>query len=614
MKRYVYVFASMLPLLAPSQLIGQVKLEENKLPENGKTYPLYFNSADGQFTQYSGKYTQTTKKAEKGKVTLASEGPIIWLVTPEKLEIGENETKTWNGNVRPDVAAMKASKSNYATAKMKADYTLNWTVWDPAKPETEKEEQVSGTQEVTFEVIDAFPRLPETFYVLKGKKASVFSFSQAFASTKKGTWAWETKDNGVFKVVQGEKTQELEVEGLKSGIGLAQVKYTVEGLACTNEVKVEVIETPFIQVKDQIEVVYQKIETLSAEGFPKGGTWKWDVLSGSIGLTTSPNTYHFQHIMATGFKSGVVELSYTVGGQTVTKKIQVKINGHEVTMPGNMVILKGQKATITPTISPTPTKVTWSCSPELKMLAPTSAAIMQVEGVAAGKGKLSLEVEVNGEKVVRKLEIEVLNSPELMIDGWADAIKLTPGKKTKLRNGDQTPTFRCTGLPYGGTYAVKASPGIHTWKIMDSVQRCYIEAKGDLSYTITYTVQGQSVSKQYDFYGVEISKAEIVVKPDKKEVPSGTKLDYTIKIFDQDGEDMTYLVSYLSWTLYSYNQMPKLSDFTAYHHPANRASVGYTWPGNANQREADATCYIFDAKRSKVEKSAKSEVTVILSQ
>lgn len=87
---------------------------------------LYVSKQTGQFTIYQGSHSKTTDMYESGNVAITTVGPIKWDVQPMQLNIGPNQTVTWNGKIWPDVANAPAPGTS-VDCKVKGNYDVNFS-------------------------------------------------------------------------------------------------------------------------------------------------------------------------------------------------------------------------------------------------------------------------------------------------------------------------------------------------------------------------------------------------------------------------------------------------------------------------------------------------------
>lgn len=84
---------------------------------------LYYSAQSKTSNIFSGSYSKTTDKYERGTVTVTAAGPISYTIKPALLQINVKESKTWKGEVRVDSnKAPPPGKS--AVASLSADYEI----------------------------------------------------------------------------------------------------------------------------------------------------------------------------------------------------------------------------------------------------------------------------------------------------------------------------------------------------------------------------------------------------------------------------------------------------------------------------------------------------------
>ncbi|NTW33641.1 MAG: hypothetical protein HGB12_13650, partial [Bacteroidetes bacterium] len=91
---------------------------------------LYVSKQTNEFTQHSGSDSKTTDKYEHGTVTInlnpSSDCPITYTLTPNDFSINVNETKSWQGVVKPDLSHIPTPGTS-ANASINGDYDVHFS-------------------------------------------------------------------------------------------------------------------------------------------------------------------------------------------------------------------------------------------------------------------------------------------------------------------------------------------------------------------------------------------------------------------------------------------------------------------------------------------------------
>ena len=104
-----------------------------------------------------------------------------------------------------------------------------------------------------------------------------------------------------------------------------------------------------------------------------------------------------------------------------------------------------------------------------------------------------------------------------------------------------------TGIPSGGTYSWSINGNATSIYNNQNLVPVFIRGDkgGTATATVTYTLQGSTAAASAQVKVLEISK--IVITPDPNgDIPTGTTVTYTVKAYDQDGNDVTNSTS-LAW-------------------------------------------------------------------
>jgi hypothetical protein len=230
--------------------------------------PLYISKQTGEISTYSGNQSKTTDKYEHGTVTLSKEGPITYDVNPA-LSIGINETKTWNGTVKPDPASAPEAGTS-VTAKLKGDYDVTYsrpqggggpsgTVLSTYNCNEGVDDgcayhgpgggmheivQVTGQQSLDFIVYSIKVTLPDTIFLSnlgEGNSASGSGEPVSFPD-RPDAFLWTSLSPLVTIDNPNSKNPTITLSDKSVTNAKVRVKFTVEGVSYTTEAVVKYSE------------------------------------------------------------------------------------------------------------------------------------------------------------------------------------------------------------------------------------------------------------------------------------------------------------------------------------------------------------------------------------
>ncbi len=154
---------------------------------------LYVSKQTGEYSSYTGSQSKTTDKNENGTVTITTQGPILYSVTPNDFTIGPNETKTWVGKVYPDVSNSPAPGLS-APAKLNGHFQVHFKsggIWDAEENRWVQEGKVSdqsGDVPFDFNVYSIKVSIPDTICIGQSKTGEVDALP--YPENDGGSFSW----------------------------------------------------------------------------------------------------------------------------------------------------------------------------------------------------------------------------------------------------------------------------------------------------------------------------------------------------------------------------------------------------------------------------------------
>lgn len=518
-KTFVLLLAFLLPIMGFAQ---------------GPSAPvsLYMSKQSGQTTIFSGNGSKTTDKHENGSVTVVKNGPLIYNVTPNEFSIGTNQSKTWDGKVWVDVPAGPAPGTS-ANASITGSYTVTYSRPNPNMPTGhELVTNKVGSYTVDFviyslnvESVDSVPLCPGATIQLP-----------ATGYPEGGTYTW-TAGAGL-QITGGGNTNEVSVKDVGGTPSTLSVKYSVQGVTYTKTIKVNVNNKPLTitGLPDTLFLIQGELKSLTPQGNPKGGSYKWEV-AGPVALQSGPFNYVAFLKAAQVPGIGSATCTYTLCGKSVAKSVVVKVKDCRLDAPTEIWVVKNKTATITAYGQPNGGTYVWSAvggdnAPSFYQIqgAP-NAATVTIKGMQKGDQAISVTFNTPGCNETKTVMVHVL-----------DQLTLTLSPATI--NG-----FICKGFPISETATGLPTGGSYSWTVggplkMNSASNtpyAFMEPTGggNCTATCTYTLNGESVTKSVTFKSREIMSVTLEANPNAEIVNSGTTVNYVAKALDQDGNDVT---------------------------------------------------------------------------
>ncbi len=220
---------------------------------------LYLSKQTGEFSRLTGTGSKSTDRYENGTVTMSHTGPISWSIDPSDLSISPNESKSWSGDVQPDVAAGPSPGSS-VEATITGDYDVNYSrpagtgsggtvtstyscgdsCWyHPTGGDHEIVNRV-GTIERSLTVYSIEVTLPDTICLKKadsGNSASGDGTATPFPASG-GSFEW-TVISGPFTLTN-DRSQVVSISTNDTlATGKVKVKFTIEGVSYEAEAYVK---------------------------------------------------------------------------------------------------------------------------------------------------------------------------------------------------------------------------------------------------------------------------------------------------------------------------------------------------------------------------------------
>ena len=210
MKRYLSVFTL---LLFYSSLSAQ--------------YELYVNNKTGETSSFNGSIGYTSDCCESGTATLTENGPIIVTYSPS-LNMGPEETKTWHGEIKPDIKGAPEPGSS-VSAGFTIDYTFNY--WTESG---ESLEPKTGTEKMDFIIYSIKLDADKKVFMCPGGQKEV----TATEYPEGGVFEWTSESGSLTLTNSDKKTVTIKSTATKPGETKLKVKYTIEGVSTTKEIKI----------------------------------------------------------------------------------------------------------------------------------------------------------------------------------------------------------------------------------------------------------------------------------------------------------------------------------------------------------------------------------------
>ncbi|MEX0967003.1 MAG: hypothetical protein WD077_07180 [Bacteroidia bacterium] len=227
----------------PGQLLAQVN--------DGQTM-LYVSKQTGEFSKLNGSNEKTTDQYESGQVTLSTDGPISYSMDPDETSIGPNETKTWNGELFPNIAQAPAAGTS-VDAQVSGDwdvefsrpvgagsggtvlstYTCSGCAYHGTDNPGEHEiVNKLGTEVVPVTIYSIKATIPDIDTFCAGEVGSPFTV-ETFPPHG-GDFLWTTNNPAVTLMDADKQTVKVALTGVP-GMALLNVKWTIEGVSYTDQ-------------------------------------------------------------------------------------------------------------------------------------------------------------------------------------------------------------------------------------------------------------------------------------------------------------------------------------------------------------------------------------------
>lgn len=547
---------------------------------------LYISTQNGKYTFYDGSQSKTTDKHEQGTVNLNHTGPIQVEVNPAEISIGPNQTKNWQGKVFPDINNAPAPGTS-ANAEVTANYDVTYSRAQGAGAggtvqstynckgggchvhgdQDGVHEIVSktGSQKLAFTVYSVKASAVENFTACLDKEFTIYAEGYPFG----GSFKWTAGDN--ITLTNGNNNQTVQFKSTALGNSSLTVEYTIQGISYKHTVAVNCIKpTVTFNVPDEITAAVGKQFTITPTVTPSGGQVSWEV---SAGLQLNSGPYNFVAFV-TPKQPGDQTVTCTVKacGETIVKTIKVKVNPCMVTVPDSIKILKGTTGVITANGNMQGT-YSWTGGGTAQIDGAANQQAVTIKGTNAGEGWAEVEFTGADCSDKKKVRVIVLEKPTLKIDvAYAPMASMCLKERRIL-------TARVE--PQGGTFSWSlSSASLKFYGPSGNMPTVVVEADkgGPCTVTCTYTVNGQTVTETITTDVKAYSKVEVTASNAANEIPKGTKVTYTAKVYDHNGQAVNNPPA-LHWKVVyiPVGQEDNVGNWYSYELQGTGTSQDYTW-------------------------------------
>lgn len=547
---------------------------------------LYVSTQNGKYTFYDGSQSKTTDKHEQGTVNLSHMGPIVVDVSPADISIGPNQTKNWQGKVYPDInnapipgtSANAEVIANYdvtfsraqgagAGGTVQSTYNCNGGGCHVHGDQNGVHEIVSktGSQKLEFKVYSVKTSAPENFTSCLDKEFTIYAEAYPYG----GSFKWTAGEN--ITLTNGNNNQTVQFKSTALGNSTLTVEYTIQGVSYKHTVAVN-CSKPVVtfNVPDEITAAVGKQFTINPTITPSGGQVSWEV---SSGLQLNSGTHNFVAFV-TPKQPGDQTVTCTVKacGDTIVKTIKVKVNPCMVTVPDSVKVLKGTSATITASGNMQGT-FSWTAGNNVQIDGAANQPAVIIKGATAGEGWAEVEYTGTDCSDKKKVRVIVLEKPTLKID-----IAYAPMATMCLK---ERRILTAKVDPQGGTFSwTLSSPSLKFYGPAGNMPTTVVEADkgGPCTVTCTYTVNGETVSETITTDVKAYSKVELTPSNTATEIAKGTKVTYTAKVYDHNGQVVNNPPALYWRVVYMpIGQEDNVGNWVSYDLQGTGSSQDYTW-------------------------------------